>query len=95
MLFLSSYANMLVIVGPIGIFMFGLSIVFPTAASMAMDEFKDLSGYASAVFGASQIFIGMLSSYLMSCLPENTQFPLAITMLAISSSNLLLVLLSD
>lgn len=95
MLFLSSYANMLVIVGPIGIFMFGLSIVFPTAASMAMDEFKDLSGYASAVFGSSQVFIGMLSSYLMSYLPENTQVPLAITMLAISASNLLLVLFSD
>lgn len=87
MLVFSNYFNMLAVVLPVGIFMMGAAMIFPTANSIALSQFSCISGYASAILGSSTILLGMLSSWLISYLPENTQLPLSIQLIFIMALN--------
>lgn len=57
---------------PLFFFVLPLGMLFPTSTSLAMRPFKEESGMASALFGASQLAFTFLSSVLLNSLNKNS-----------------------
>lgn len=86
--YLLGYFNVYVIVVPIIIFMMGTSMLFPNASASALTPFPKIAGMAGTLFGFMQILGGAISSSMISLLPNDNQFPLAIAFIVITSLSL-------
>ena len=89
--------NIISVMFPVLLYMFGASLVSPNAFAGAMNPFPKIAGIAAAVMGAIQIFGGFISSSIIALLPKNTLFPLGEIFLACSLIILLMskTLLTD
>lgn len=70
---------------PMMMFSFGATFIFPNAFAESFTPFGDRAGYASAIYGSMQIGGGSLFGMLISYLPDENQFYLAVIMLVCSS----------
>jgi len=75
--------NVYVVVGPVMLFLFGSGFVFPNAYAMGMTPFAKIAGIAVAVLGCLQVLGGFISSTIVSWIPDESQWPIAITFLII------------
>ena len=79
-----SYFNVFVIMLPLVCYMFGSAMIFPNSYAGALGSFLKIAGVASAILGGCQILGGYVSSMLMAFLPDDSQVPLALVLIACS-----------
>lgn len=72
------------IVLPIGFYMMGVSLIVPNVTAGALNQFNDISGTASALFGTIQTFGAIISSLIISASHDDNILPVAIIFLLIS-----------
>jgi MFS transporter, DHA1 family, multidrug resistance protein len=66
------------IVGPILIYVLGMSMVTPHAIAAAMEPVPHMAGFASSLIGALQTAGGALVAYVTGALYNHTALPLAL-----------------
>jgi DHA1 family bicyclomycin/chloramphenicol resistance-like MFS transporter len=71
-------AALVVMVGAVG-------LIFPTANALAMADYPDLAGTASALQGLSQFVFGAVAAPLVGIAGEHTALPLGIVTTAVST----------
>lgn len=76
--------NVLVILLPLMLCMAGIAMIMPNSYAGALAPFLKIAGFAVAVLAGSQILGGVISSMLMAFLPDNSQIPLALILIACS-----------
>lgn len=84
-----SYVSVVVILIPAAIALFGISLLIPNAYAAGLAGFSKTAGIAVAVLASLQILGGVLSSTILSFVPEQTQLSLGLVFLL---SSLLCVL---
>lgn len=70
--------NSYVIVGPIIIFYFGSTLIWPSAFAGAFGPFDKIAGYAGALYSFMQIGGAALMGALIAFLPDTDQIPLSL-----------------
>ncbi|MGQ3888735.1 multidrug effflux MFS transporter [Legionella sp. CNM-1927-20] len=88
--YLLGYINTWVIITPIVIFMLGSSLVFPNSSAGALTPFPKIAGTAGAIFGFLQILGGALSSSAIALFHDESQLPMAMTLLITSLISMLI-----
>lgn len=73
--------NSWIIAGPIFLFFFGSTFIWPNAFAVSFTPFGKIAGYAGALYGATQVLGGGVLGGITAFLPENNQLPLAITLI--------------
>lgn len=86
-----SYLNVPVVIGPIMLYMFGSSLIFPNASAGALIEFPTIAGTAGSIFGFLQTLGGAVSSTMLSLIHSENQEPLAITFICITAVSIITV----
>lgn len=79
---LLGFFNVLVIMLPMGIYMWGAAITWANSFAGAFTPFAKIAGFAAALYGCFQILGGAIGSTLMAFIPEKNQIPLSIVLLA-------------
>ena len=69
--------NILVIMVPVFIFVFGCGFVFGNVYMYAVTPFAKMAGASGALFGCLQIGLAVVASSVIAVLPETSQIPLA------------------
>lgn len=82
LLALFGYLNVLVIIVPMGIYMWGAAITWANSFAGAFTPFAKIAGFAAALYGCFQILGGSVGSTMMALIPEKNQIPLSIVLLA-------------
>ena len=83
------YFNEWVIIIPISIALFGIGFIVPMGTSGAMEPFPKMAGSESALLGSSMFFISSIFTALSSILPEQSQIPMFLFLLALGILTLL------
>jgi DHA1 family bicyclomycin/chloramphenicol resistance-like MFS transporter len=65
-----------------------LGFVLPNATALALDEFPQAAGTASALFGATQFLLGAVAAPLVGLGPPGTVLPLATVLVVAAASSL-------
>ena len=86
LLALMGFFGVLVILIPIILFLCGMGIVMPNGMAGAMGPFPRMAGAASALLGFVQMAAGAAAAALGGWLPQDSQLPLACTILALGVS---------
>jgi predicted MFS family arabinose efflux permease len=71
------YINVYVIVGPVVMLLFSVSLVFPNTSAGLFQPFPQMAGFVAALFYSSRMLGGSLSSALLAMMPNHTQAPMA------------------
>lgn len=74
--------NVLSILLPVMVFATGVGIIFPTTIANALTPFSQYAGYASALFGFTQMILTMLINFGFTFIKINSAAPLAVIFLA-------------
>lgn len=72
--------NIYLLLACLFLYLFFQGFVFPNTSALSLNPFKRLAGSASALMGFIQLFIGAITSMLMSVLHNGTQAPMGVTM---------------
>src|SRR5690554_2091258 len=72
--------NVYLLLGLLFRYLFFQGFVFPNTSAMSLNPFKRLAGSASALMGFLQLFIGAITSMVVSVFHNGTQAPMGITM---------------
>jgi len=75
--------NLYTIIIPILFSAFGQAMIYPGAMTLALKNYKNKAGYATALFGFVQQILGSGSSFISSFLSHKTTIPLAIIVIVI------------
>ena len=75
--------NLWMLLSPVVLLMWGLAFIFPNSAAKVMQFFPDRAGKAAALLGFATFTGSMLTSVVMSVLPEDSLWPLAIVLIAL------------
>ncbi len=81
---LAGYMNIVVIIGPMVVFLAGMGLVMPNAMAGALAPFPGAAGAASALLGFFQMITASLASAFVGWLPKATQLPMALSMLVMA-----------
>ncbi len=81
--------NVVVILVPISLYLFGTGLLFPTAMTAALDPLGEVAGTAGAILGGGQNLAAALMVALFTLIPQTTQRPLAL-MLSVCCALLLI-----
>ncbi len=72
--------NVYLLLGLLFLYLFFQGFVFPNTSAVSLNPFKRLAGSASALMGFLQLFIGAITSMVVSIFHNGTQAPMGITM---------------
>ena len=64
------------------LYIFSTAFLWPNFFAYAFEPFHETSGYASALYGCSQISGASLAAFIVSFLPENDPIPLGYAVIA-------------
>lgn len=75
---------------PLFFFVLPLGMLFPTSTTLALAPFKEESGTASALFGASQLAFTFLTSLLLNSLNDGSMNIVAISLMVCAMASLII-----
>lgn len=78
------FLNVAAVITPIFFFIMGIGIVSANAGASALSPFGHIAGIAGALYGTIQMFIPFMVSAIVAHLHNNTQQPLAATLIILS-----------
>lgn len=90
---LAGYLSIAVIMGPMSVVLFGLAMLFPSAAQGAVSVAPRQAGAASSLNGFLIMAIASLAVVFVGTLPPGTQFPMVMTIGGLGLASLLSILL--
>lgn len=91
-LYLKLGLNLMALLFPVSLFLFGASFVFSNGFAYALASFSDIAGLGCALFSFIQILGGVVTSSLMAYLHSTSQVTLALMMVSVSLVSILLQL---